>query len=278
MITSINGLEYGGKYNKYFWDVNVNPLATISNCLANCTTFVIGDVLSDKLPMPISMLRNANSWHNYVTNGWTVHDFDYNSVQVGDILEWTSGCHVARVTKIKNSQVYVSGSFYTGIHGRAYYGGGFDTRDGLNSLQEVSDFMIKNYPVRFFHFWELEEENRWVGYSPRYILRPPTQTVTPVDRNELVDQIQVLTNEQNVRDKDNNILGFAKKGWYNVLSTIDKNGYTWCEVEENKYIALIPDRVIYYQASSEIEKLKEENKQLKADMQKIYKIIERWLG
>lgn len=280
MITSIKGLEYGGKYNKFFWDINNNPLASIKNCLPNCTCFVIGDILSDGLPMPVNPVRNANQWHLYLTNGWTLHNFDIKNVQVGDILEWTNGCHVARVSHIEdNGTIFVSGSFYTGIHGKAMYEGEFDTRDGLNSLKEVSDFMITNYPTRFFHFWTLENENSWVGSSPRYILRQPQNIIYPVERNTNVNQIEVLTNEQRIRNSNNEIMGIAKKGFYNVLDIkhSTKNEYEWYEIAEDRYIAGVEGRVVYLEADNDLKALLKENAELKADIKKIYKIIERWL-
>ena len=279
MITTLKGLEYGGKYHKYFWDANVNPLATIPNCLANCTAFVIGDVLADGLPLPVSNIGNANEWHLHLTNGWTLQDFVYGNVKVGDILEWTTGCHVARVTKIVNGQIYISGSFYTGIHGKATWEDSFDTRVGLNSLKEVSDFMITNYPTRFFHHWELENENVWVGASPRYIIRKSGSNIDPVERDESVDQIEVLTNQQYIRTNDNVIVGVAQKGFYNVLDIkhSTKNNYEWYEVADDRYIAGVEGRVIYLKAENELDALRKENAQLKADMRKIYKILERWL-
>lgn len=279
MITSIKGLEYGGKYNKYFWDVSINPLATVSNCLPNCTCFVAGDILNDGLPLPVSKLVNANQWHLYVDNGWTLLDFDINNVKEGDILEWTNGCHVARISKIEDKKIYVSGSFYTGVHGKAMYDGKFDTRDGLNSLKAVSDFMIMNFPIRFFHYWLLENENKWVGAEPRYIIRMPEAEIEPVERNASVDQIQVLTNEQYIRTNNNVIVGVAKEGYYNVLSIkhSTKNEYEWYEIAEDRCIAGVEGRVVYLPASNELDALKKENAELKADIRKIYKIIERWL-
>lgn len=280
MITSIKGLEYGGKYHKYFWDAQINPLATIDNCLANCTCFVIGDVLADNKPLPVYKITNANTWHLYLTNGWTLHDFDIKNVQVGDILEWTNGCHVARVNKIENGQIYISGSFYTGTHGKAMFEGGFDTRDGLNSLKEVSDFMVANFPTRFFHCWELENENVWVGSTPRYIIKMPKNVdVEPVSRNTGVNQIEVLSNEQYIRTNDNVIVGVAQKGYYNVsnIKYSTKNEYPWYEVADDRYIAGVEGRVVYLEADNDLKALLKENAELKADIKKIYKIIERWL-
>lgn len=278
MITDIKGLEYGGRYHKFFWDVNINPLATIQNALANCTCFVIGDIQKDGLPVPVSNFVNASNWHKYVTNGWRVVDYDKSKVELGDIIEWTDGCHVARVTNITDD-IYISGSFYTGEHGKSMYQGKFDTRDSFKSLQELSDFMITNYPVRFFHYWSLENECNWVGYQPRYIIKQP-KTINPVQRDTTVNQIEVLTDEQFIRNRNNIILGVAKKGYYNVLSIVHstKNEYDWYEVDDDMYIAGVDGRVKYLPlTSNEIERLRKQVDDMRRDYQEIYKIIARWI-
>ena len=38
---------------------------------------------------------------------------------------------------------------------------------------------------------------------------------------------------------ENNILGILQKGFYDVLSKQDKNGYTWVETKKGQYTALI---------------------------------------
>ena len=279
MITDINGLEYGGKYHRYFWDKSVNPLATVESGLADCTCFVLGDCAYDKLPQPVSPVKNANLWHTCTTNGWYVVPFSEDNVEVGDIVEWAEGCHVARVTKIVDGTIFISGSFYTGIHGRAMWNGQFDTRDGINSLQELSDFMITNYPTRFFHYWSLENENRWVGYSPTYILKQPS-SVNPVPQNTKVDQIEVLTNEQNIRNNDDQIVGVAKAGFYNVLRIAHSsyNNYDWYEVEPNRFIAGVQGRVIYHPGtdpeSEEVKKLKARIAELEGILKEINKLSE----
>ena len=266
MITDIKDLAYGGKYHKYFWDVSVNPKATITSGLADCDCFVLGDIASEGLPQPVSSPKNADTWHLKVTNGWTVKPYNTKDVEVGDVIQWIKGCHVARVCKIENGTIYISGSFYTGIHGRAYYNGKFDVRTGINSLKELWDFMYSKYPSRVLHVWSVATESKYVGYQPDNIIKKPT--VLTVAKNENVNQINVLTNVQNIRNSKDQIIGTARKGYYNVISTKRDSQYTWYEVEKGKWIAGVSGRVVYYPAKNanqeEIEKIEKEIKSLEA--------------
>lgn len=253
MIKSINGLEYGGAFHTFFWDTKNNPNAIIDNGLANCTTFVYGDVLRDLNKPMVSRIANAGNWHNYLINGWLKIPYEKDKLKIGDVIEWSKKNHVARYSNTG----YVSGSFYTGIHGKAYYNGGYDTRN-FSSLKELSDFMISNYPYRFFHYIGIDTECSNVGGQPDYILVMPLQSVS---RNEKVNQIQVLTNEQYVRDENRIILCCAESGYYNVLNT-KEDGYTWYEVEENKFIVGVNNRVIYLPKET-TKDIKKENVELK---------------
>lgn len=274
MIKSVEELAYGGKYHKYFWDPTVNPKATVTSGLADCDCFVLGEIASEGLPQPVSSPKDADTWHLKVTNGWYAKPYNAKDVEVGDVIQWVKGCHVARVCKIQNGVVYINGSFYTGIHGKAYYNGKFDTRTGIKSLKELWDFMYSKYPSRVFHSWSLDTESKYVGYKPDYIIKKPA--VIPVERNKEVNQIQVLTNEQNVRNKNNQIIGVSRKGYYNVLSTKKDSAYTWYEVETNKWIAGVTGRVIYYPGqknAEEIKKLQQEIAALETEKAKIEKQI-----
>ena len=239
MRTSAKGLEYP---NKYYWDINLNPYASVTNGLADCTTFAYGAIIEDGHRPCVSRVCNANNFHNYLINCWTKIPYDASRLEVGDIVEWSAKCHVAVVS---DKQGNISGSFYTGMHGRSYYNGKFDTRS-FRTLKEMSDWMVANYPTRFFHKWSVEEESRWCGGKPDYILKHPLYSV---DKNPAVDQIQVLGDDMNVRNGNNVVLKRAEKGFYNVLSSSkwELNGvmYTWYEVEKNIFIANVEDRVVF---------------------------------
>lgn len=274
MITNIKNVVYD---KKYFWDLKYNPNATVRNALPNCTTLAYGLIIADgKLP-PVSRITNAGSWNNVLDNGWMAIDYSKDNVEVGDILQWIRKGHVACVSKINVEEIMVSSSFYTGEHGCSIYDGKYDTRDSFNTLEQLSDWMLDNYPNRYFHYWNIDEEFKWVGGEADNILKHPLYSV---ERNISKNQIEVLTFEQNVRDKKNNILKKAEKGFFNVLSTREENGYIWYEVEKGKYIAQVDGRVVYHPADSDID-LKEqirilqiENEELKNRLKQINALSE----
>lgn len=258
MITNIKDCIYN---NKYYWS-NLNPNANVTNCLPNCTTLCYGAVIQDgKLP-PVSVIRNANLWHTVLINGWSCIDYDYDKLEIGDIVEWQKN-HVAIVSRITEDKKIVSASFYTGEDGTSK-----SKRTSFQTMEQVSNFMLTNYETRYFHCWDIGEENKWVGGLPQLILKHPLYSVK---QNTNKDQIEVLTFEQNVRDKDNNILKKAEKGFFNVLSTIERNGYLWYEVEDNKYIAQVDGRVKFIPRieDNELERLKQENKELLKENQEL---------
>lgn len=257
MITKIKDCIYD---NKYYWS-SLNPNANVANCLPNCTTLCYGAIIQDgKLP-PVSSIPNANLWHTVLTNGWTYIDYDCDKLEVGDIVEWTNENHVAVVSKITSDKKIISASFYTGEDGTSK-----SKRKSFSTLEQVSNFMLTNYETRYFHCWSIEEEQQRVGGLPTFILKHPLYSVR---RNTTKDQIEVLTYQQNVRDSKNNILKKAEKGFYDVLSISESNGYTWYEVEENKYIAGVEGRVVYLKAQDDIDNLRQENEELKKEINEL---------
>lgn len=265
MITNIKDVVYNAKY---FWDLKYNPNATIQNALPNCTTLSYGMIIADgKLP-PVKVIKNASEWDTVLTNGWTCIEYDKDRLEVGDIILWKKKGHVSVVSRITDDKIIISGSFYTGEHGKSIYEGSYDTRYSFTSLEQLSDFMLANYEKRYFHCWDIDEENRWVGGLPDSILKHPLYSV---EEDTTRDQIEVMTFEQNVRNKNNEILKKAEKGFYNVLSQLEKNGYLWYEVEKNKYIAHIDGRVRFIpkKDEDELERLKKENKELKKEIKEL---------
>ena len=264
MITNIKDVIYN---KKYFWNLEYNPNAVIENALPNCTTLAYGLIIGDgKLP-PVKAIVNAGSWNNVLTNGWTCIDYDRSKIEVGDILQWQRKGHVACVSKITQDKIIVSSSFYTGEHGCSIYNGKYDTRNSFTSLEQLSDFMFNNFKTRYFHCWDIDEEQRWVGGIPEKILKHPLYSV---EEDKSKDQIEVLTFEQNVRNKNNDILKKAEKGFFNIISTKQDNDYLWYEVEKGMFIAHVEGRVIYYEGQSDTD-LKKENKRLKEENEDLKK-------
>ena len=132
MKYSINDLSYNGKYREQCWDKRLNPNADIENGLANCTTAVYAFCLIEGDPIPVSKIVSANRWHEVLINDWTYIPYDPNEVEVGDIIEWVQGCHVAKVGDIVDGKPYINGSYYTGEHGVSVYNKKYDTRPWKN--------------------------------------------------------------------------------------------------------------------------------------------------
>lgn len=239
MRYNINDLAYGGRFHNECWNPQFNKEATIPNALANCTAAVIAFCLIERDPLPVSVISDASNWHNYLTNGWRFIDFDERKVKVGDIIQWTDKCHVCKVADIVDGTIYINGSYYTGEHGVAYYQGKYDTRSRFTSLQELSDFMTENYPTRFYHYWTLDKESQMVGGKPEHILVRP-ETVSPVERNTNVNQIQTTDEGLRIRTApslEGEIVGHVQVGYYNVLQTKEADGYTWYEIAKDRWCA-----------------------------------------
>lgn len=189
-------------------------------------------------------------------------------------------------------EIRVSASFYTGIHGKAYYNGDYDTRDGISTLKELNDFFVNKYPYRYFHYVSLEEESSWCGAEPMYVLICP-ETITPVERDEYRDQVYVgvtglrLRSEPKITAKVN---GTAPNGYlYAEVTNGDQwedrgiSGDIWYKVD-NYYIAGVEgvdffpkkqsDPVneiekLLKSLSDEINQLKKENEDLKGRLERI---------
>ena len=248
---TLDEIKYGGKYHAFFWG-DLNPNATIPNGLANCTTFTYGDCLRDGW-QPVSRIVNANNWHKYA-NGEVI-PYDRSLVKKGDVIEWVNGCHVAKVDDIIDGEIYLNCSWYTGEHGVAIYNGSYDTRH-FSSEKEMSDFFIENYPTRYYHYWTIEQESRGVGAEPTYIIRR-LPMLEPDGEDKSIDQIDVLTDEQNVRTAPNgDIVMTAKGGFYNVYGRFNDGKYIWYQVKENYWIAGVDGRVEYIESEDDIKKLK----------------------
>lgn len=286
----ITDLEYGGKYHNECWNPQFNKEATIPNALANCTAAVISFCLIERDPLPVSIVADASSWHKYLANGWRCIDFDPTKVKVGDVIQWVDKCHVCQVADIVDGTIYINGSFYTGEHGVAYYQGKYDTRNRFTSLQELSDFMVNEYPTRFYHYWTLDKESQMVGGQPEHIFVCP-ETVSPVERNANVDQIQTTDEDLRIRTEPSlnaEIVGHVQVGYYNVLQTREADGFTWYEIGNNRWCADVSviylpkqDDIIaqiqrYFDAmKSEVSSLTNENDELKKKLKEIEEICKR---
>ena len=69
---------------------------------------------------------------------------------------------------------------------------------------------------------------------------PPSDIVNPVERNDNMNQIEVIKDKLRVRKSPSlkgEILGYAKIGFYNYSETSESDGYIWYKIGEANWIA-----------------------------------------
>lgn len=186
--TTKSGIDYYGNHMQYWWNPSINPNATPSLCLANCTTYAYGRILEAGSPAPVSTILDASRWHLVVDNGWIAIPYGQATAQVGDIIEWTTGNDVAVVEKIVDGVPWLSGSFFTDDHGTAHNNRTFTEMPA--DMAGISEWMQRYYDWRFFHYHEISWYNSAVGSTPAYVLRnpdpEPTPPEPPIEDNSLI--------------------------------------------------------------------------------------------
>lgn len=216
---------YGG------WNTCVigEPTDKDCNVLSNCVGYASGRF--NEIYNEITGHTGSHKWNilncnaeNFIERAVQLGLEISNVPTLGGIMVWQKGTlnwqdgagHVAVVEKIiDDNTIYTSESAWGGS---AFYN---STRSNTNG--------------------------RWgMGSAYKFracIVNPAVKTVkvTPtVKRDENKEQVQVLVTDLNVRMEPNlkaTRIGFAKKGYYNILGKKVAGGYTWLNIAEDQYIA-----------------------------------------
>lgn len=64
----------------------------------------------------------------------------------------------------------------------------------------------------------------------------------PVERDETKEQVEVISSTLRVRQAGSlkaTIYGYAKKGYYDILSSTEADGYKWVQIGEEQWIAIV---------------------------------------
>jgi hypothetical protein len=109
------------------------------------------------------------------------------------------------------------------------------------------------------HF-EIRTGESWttrINPTPYFNVDLAIEIAKPKARDENKEQVEIIYDDNmRVRTsreiKDNNILGILPKGFYDVLSKQNANGYDWVEVKEGQYVALIGG---YSELRSKVDKI-----------------------
>ena len=117
-----------------------------------------------------------------------------------------------------------------------------------NALEPFNALLLHKDDLIKYSNYKWASENDYVG--------------TPVARDESKDQIEVIADVLNGRDKptlSGKRLGFVNKGIYNILSKAEADGYTWYQIENNLWVAYNKDwETLLPKKESEIDILKKE--------------------
>lgn len=145
--------------------------------------------------------------------------------------------HLAKGIQVKKGDVVKQGQTL-GLMGNSGYSNGqhlhFEYRKGLNlksSSIDPMDYLYVADPTIY-----VNPNSKWYDR----IQYANTAIITPVERNTNVDQVEVALDILNVRTEpttSSKRLGYAPRGYYNVLQTAENGGYRWFNVEDGKWIA-----------------------------------------
>lgn len=165
--------------------------------------------------------RTGKSWGNYIKikhddNTYTL----YAHLKEGSLLvrknnKVKQGQHIATMGNTGKGGVYH-------LHFEIYKG-------GANTKYRVDPLPI-TYAFPDQVVCDLDKD----------IVRYYTPMAKPVERNDQVNQLQVIKNKLRIRTEPNlkgDILGFAELGYYNDLETCEADGYTWHKVANNNWLA-----------------------------------------
>lgn len=217
------------------WSLCIVGKPTLKGCnvLANCVGYACG---------------RFNEIYNEITrfNGMKYKELNCNAK---DFITRAKniGLKVSDIPVIGGIMVWKNKVTSTGIDGAGHVAV-VEKINGYNNGTPTSIYLSES-GYNSSYFWNSTRNNnngRW-GAGNNYefigcIINPAIKkTITPnVQKDIYSNQIEVKVNDLRVRVSpglNSEILGFAKKGFYNYYSTKIIDNYTWYEIADNNWIA-----------------------------------------
>lgn len=183
---------------------------------------------------------NAKLWLQNFREPWEVKGPDYRPV-AGDIAVFDG--EYGHVIFIENNNGLISE--YNRI-----VKGGFD-----NDVWDFGTVLAGCGPL--------------IGY-----LHFPNSSVAPVPRNEKVDQIETTDTSLRIRVQPNlngEIVGHVQIGYYNVLSQTEADGYTWYQIEKDRWCANITTKYLPADDTDILSEIERYLESMKSKMQEMNK-------
>jgi len=196
----------------------------------------------------LEKVEYADGTIDYMTL-WTGHDNDVSNLKVGQVIK--QGAYYSDMGTAPN----------VGKHCHLEVQKGKFVKP--TKVTSVKSYKLDN-TIEPFKALFLTEDTLLKDSKYQWKLLPKENVIlgTPVKRDINTTQIDVLTDILRVRDNPNgNILGYIKKGIYNILNSKKLDDYLWCEVEPNRWVAYSSDWAIFYEKEVKHEQPKEEAKE-----------------
>lgn len=86
------------------------------------------------------------------------------------------------------------------------------------------------------------------------------EIIASCERNVYADQLEVIADEQKIRNsagKNKPILGYAEKGFFNILDKTEVSGEVWYCVNDNQWIVFNEETIKFLKAEEKQEKPEE---------------------
>lgn len=205
---------------------------------------------------------NAKDWLKEYRDPWEVKGTDYKPV-AGDIAVFDGDYgHVVFIESMNGNTALISDS------------------NRIAPLTYASDN------------WDVTQPLPRVGELLGY-LHYPYGSFAPVERDSSVNQIETTDDTLRIRSApslNGEIVGHVQIGYYNVLQTVEADGYTWYEISKDRWCANITTKYLpknsddfvkefeefLNRTKKEITDLRNEKDDLLKDMSSIRKITDKY--
>lgn len=200
--------------------------------------------IDEKMPVLLeNLLVKLGAAHGNIYSGYRCPDYD-KKVGGSGKGPHTLGMGVdmrfvdSKGKPFKSSTVALALEDMGHVYGIGYRSGGSADSSGNTHIDTKNRKWYGDESISHsLSIWNIKK-GAYSFYDYLGIKKEVPKIVTSVSRDETKEQIEVLINDLNLRDKANGkVLGLTPKGIYNVLDEVNANGYLWVKIEENKWIA-----------------------------------------
>lgn len=199
-----------------------------------------------------------------------------NSLGFGNAKTWYANSPLQKGSSIRNGSI----ACFDGNYGHvAFVERKIDDTHALISESQYDD----DKSLRNYKFWQKRIVELKVGKSTLsgvgalqgFLYLPIHDFRTKYTGNNQIEIIEDFVNVRNAPEGSISLKGcYCPRGIFNVLEKRNLNGYDWFKIDENAWIR--SGEWLIYHSNSDLEELRKENKELRADLQKVLDIVKKY--